>query len=159
MALVLVLLLVVTMLGTTALRTARIEEQLAGATYERTIARAAGDAAMADAFRFVYAPSFSPTAVPLLAASATEDGWTIESLRRLNVDWYGSSANLLGAGGLVAAPIEHVYANPSYIVDRLPPEITQSANAEHPIRVTVRAIGGRAVTEQYSTNLILVPFK
>ncbi|MBI3148884.1 MAG: hypothetical protein HYZ17_10290 [Betaproteobacteria bacterium] len=157
LALVLMLLVVTTMIGTTAMRTARIQEQLAGATYDRAVARAAGDAAMVDAHLYVMRPDFSIPAVAPAPIFATNDGWTIETWRRRDFDWLGSGAKSLGAGRADGAALTSVLANPTFVVEGLPPETIQTGRVEPVMRATVRATGARATTEHYSMAIILMP--
>ncbi len=157
LALVLMLLVVTTMIGTTAMRTARIQEQLAGATYDRAVARAAGDAAMVDAHLYVLRPDFSVTATVAAPIFTSDDGWTIETWRQRNFDWFGSGTRQLGAGRVGSASLGSILANPTFMVESLPPEKIQSDRLEPVIRATVRATGARPSTEHYSMAIILMP--
>lgn len=157
LALVLVLLVVTTMIGTTALRTSRIQEQLAGATYDRTVARAAGDAAMVDANLYVYSPSFEPVAAALAPVFTSTDGWTIDSWRNLNFDWLGGPVQKLGDGGTATGVLLNVLANPTYVVERIPSDHIEAGKKEDAFRLTVRATGGRVTTEHYSMAIVVLP--
>lgn len=156
LALVMVLLIAVTMLGTTAMRTARIEEQLAGATYDRTVARAASDAGMVDAFQFVYQPGFIPANFTAAPVTSVNDGWTINTWRNLNFDW-NLSAQALGAGNISPGVLANVFANPNYAVERLPEQNLMVGQSQKVMRVTVRAVGSRATTESYTMAFVLMP--
>ncbi len=159
LALVLVLLVVTTMIGTTAMRTARIQEQLAGATYDRTIARAAGDATMVDAHFYVYRPDFEAIKVGLAPVFTPNDGWTIDSWRNRNFDWVSGGVYKLGDGRVDATKLLNVKDNPTYVIERLPLETVQTGRNETALRATVRATGGRTTTEHYSMAVILLPNK
>lgn len=155
LALVLVLLVASTLIGLTAMRTARIQEQLAGATFDRVVARAAGDATMVDAHLLVYRPDFEPIAIPTAPIYTANDGWTIEAWRKLDFDWL--SVKTLGDGRVVNTVLQNVKTNPTYTVERLPVNTPQRGRNETALRATVRATGGRASTEHYSMSIILLP--
>jgi type IV pilus assembly protein PilX len=167
--LVLVFLVVLTMLGTTALRTARIEEQLAGSTYDRLVARSAGDAALADAFDYANAPGFdpaSPALAPPMLSSEANDGYTIITWRKRNTNWYGTggspstTALSLGSGGAGSTSLlQHVNKNPSYIVESLPTISGDTTYGTVWIRITARAVGGRTTTENYTQIIMPVQAK
>lgn len=157
LALVLVLLVATTMIGTTALRTARIQEQLAGATYDRAVARAAGDAAMIDAHLFVYRPEFEAINLPWAPVFTDKDGWTIDSWRLRDFDWLGGGVQQFGDGRVDGTALMRVKANPTYAVERVPLQVTQRGRQETVVRVTVRATGARVTSEHYSMAFILMP--
>jgi hypothetical protein len=149
---------VVTMLGLTAMRTSRIEEQLAGATYDHAVARAAGDAALVDSFMYVFSPVFVHTTMPAAnVLDPVKHGWTIESWRKADFDWSATAVNPFGKGGVGSSTLAHVGANPTYVVESMPPHITQSGVPLPMLRSTVRAVGARTSTEHYSMAFILLP--
>lgn len=167
--LVLVFLVVLTLLGTTALRTARIEEQLAGTTYDRLVARSATDAAIADGVDFVWKDA-GPTSVNsnLYDATVARDGWTVLSWRQNNTVWTAGGANkalAFGSGGFAtsdtlglwpATPsLAHpVKANPTFIVDRMPQLFIDPQMQVW--RVTARGVGSRASTESYGEVMLTI---
>lgn len=168
--LVLVFLVVLTLLGTTALRTAKIQEQLAGTTYDRLMARAASDAAIADAGDFPLLPGCGPAQYNTIYGNESADGWTVASWRQNNTDWAANGANkaiAFGSGGLLVnnpprlgfsttPALNHpVAANPTYIVDSFSSGLS-SVPGTRVWRVTARGVGGRATTEVYSEAMIVV---
>lgn len=161
--LVLVFLVVLTLLGTTALRTAKIQEQLAGTTYDRVVARSASDAALADGSDFTLT-GCGPTSAQsnVITGSETADGWTVQSWRQNNTNWTvggGNKATAFGSGGYLATNpplLSRVLTNPTYIVDQLPPALS-SVPGMQVWRVTARGVGGRATTEVYNEIIMAVP--
>jgi type IV pilus assembly protein PilX len=165
LGMVLVFLVVLTLLGTTAMRTARIEEQLAGVTYDRLVARSAADAAIADGVDFVWKDA-GPTSANSNSydPAAANDGWTVLSWRQNNTDWRnpadGGTGKAIkfgdGIGGIgTDVQLSKVYANPTFIIDRMPQLFVNDPNMEV-WRVTARGVGRRALTEVHSEVLIAI---
>lgn len=114
---------------------------------------------MVDAHRYVYAPDFEPITVLEAPIFSANDGWTIDTWRRMNFDWLAGAVKKLGDGKTEGAKLRNVLGNPTYTVEMLPTETVQTGRKEDALRLTVRATGGRVSTEHYSMAIVLLPSK
>ncbi len=166
LVIVLVFLVILTLIGVAGMRSTRIQEQSAGARFERVTAIGASQAGLSDGRDYVLRPDFDPNTgtsrVRDLAANGligtTSEGWTVESWIRANTDWYGGPDALpLGAGNGQSYTLSRVNRNPAFIVDRLPSEQTQNAVPYQVYRVTARGEAGRVENSAFTQSIIRLP--
>jgi len=137
----LVMLLVLTLLGTTAMQSTSLEERMAGNTRDRNVAFQAAEAAVREAERVLAQPVLPPfdgnggRYQPTLGAGART--WE-------TVDWTDASAVTTYSEGTLAG----VAGAPAYIIEELPAVFDTSASVEAgtPLvqeyyRVTARSTG------------------
>lgn len=137
----LVMLLILTLLGTTAMQSTTLEERMAGNTRDRNVAFQAAEAALREAERVLAQPVLPPfdgtggRYQPTLGAGVR----TWES-----VNWTDGSAVTVYSEGSLAG----VSGAPAYIIEELPPvfDTSSSVEAGTPLiqeyyRVTARAAG------------------
>jgi type IV pilus assembly protein PilX len=160
MSLLIVLLFLAIMLGlgTTAIRTATLEQQVTGSERDRQVAFEAAEAALRDGERLVQ-QSLQPGATfgsgfdancshgQCLPATTGVPQWR-------SIDWRGTAPIDYGrASGAGAYPLTGLAATPRYIIERLPPLTPTDAV---PFRIT--AVGwGRRVATQVMLQSVYLP--
>lgn len=163
---VLLFLVVLSLLGTSAVRSARYQEQIAGAQYERVTALSASHAALSDGRDYVLQPEFDANdpgyRVRDLASAGVigtvDEGWNVASWILGNTDWQsGPFAHPFGVGNGESYQIARVNRQPSFIVDKLPAEQTQNAVPYMTYRVTARGEGGHSDNAAYTQSILRVP--
>ncbi len=166
MVTVLIFLVVLTLIGIAGMRTTRIQEQMAGARFERVTAVSASHAGLSDGRDYVLQPDFDPNSgafrvrdVALAGViGTTAEGWTVNSWITSNTDWYGGPDALpFGAGNGETYTLARVNRNPAFIVDRLPSEQTQNAVPYQIFRITARGEAGRADNTAFTQSIVRMP--
>lgn len=158
-------LVVLVALGAAAMRTASVQERIAGVFYDRALALSAADAALSDGMEFLLRPDFDSSSASskvrdgqVLYSSATSDGLTVESWVRSNFDWLaGAQVLRLGVADGIAAPLLRVKFNPGYVVDRIPNAGITTSTTYQVFRVTARGNGARAENSIYLQTLTRIP--
>lgn len=137
----LVILLLMTLIGVTAMQTTVLQERMAGNLRDRNIAFQAAEAALRDAERFLQAPvlpSFNNSNGLLQRVPQGGDVAYWNSF-----DWVGNSREFSGIS-------EGLAAHPRYVIEEFPPvaDPSGSLEADAPLpevrlfRITARAVGG-----------------
>lgn len=140
----LVILLVLTLLGTTGMQTTILQDRMAGHVRDRDLAFQAAEAALRDAEEFLTQatlPTFNGSN-GLYQPADPGDPEVWES-----IDWAAASRTYSGTIDGVAAP-------PRYIIEELPAVLSETGSiaADEPAteggvyRITARAVGGSAGT-------------
>ena len=161
MSLVIVLLFLVmlSILGTTAIQTSSLEEKMTGNERDRQIAFEAAEAALRDAEREIFT-SLSPSS-PF--DSACDNGLCTPSTTAVPqweaVNWLSATPRQYGAfTGVGAYPVADLANSPRYIIEILPRMAPSSGNsaglnrrsstaAGTPYRITAVGWGKRATTQ------------
>ena len=159
LVIVLLFLVMLSILGTTAIQTSSLEEKMTGNERDRQIAFEAAEGALRDAEREIF-QSLSP-ASPF--DSACDNGLCTPSLTAVPawdaVDWYSATPRQYGAfSGAGAYPVAGLAQTPRYIIEILPRMSPTSGNsagmgarsstaAGTPYRITAVGWGKRATTE------------
>lgn len=166
MIVVLIFLVVLTLIGVAGINTARVQEQIASARFERVTAAAAAQAGLSDGRDYVLQPEFDWTSgsyrvrdLPTAGLIGTDgEGWTVASWVRSNTDWYsGPWALQFGDGSGDAYALARVNRNPAFIVDRLPVEQSQNAIPYQVFRITARGEGARPESSVYTQGIVRMP--
>jgi type IV pilus assembly protein PilX len=163
LVIVLVFLVVLTILGITGMRTTRLQEQMAGARYERVTAMSSAHAALSDAREFTLGlldpndPAWSVVDTNDFLGTPDE-GWTVEDWVRANTNWsVGSRVVAFGRGNNETYTIDRVKSNPTYIVQRMPDATTQVGLPFQRFRATARAVGARDTSAVYLQTQMALP--
>jgi type IV pilus assembly protein PilX len=161
---VLIFMVVLTLLGITGMRTARLQEQMAGARHERVASLAASHAALADGRDFVFS-AIDPTAASSKIQSVNEyigsvgEGWTIKQWVLADTDWIsGPYAQTLGTGSginytMLRTNGAAVARNPTYIVQEMVPQAINYGSPVPAYRVTSRGEGGNPDNAAYLQSI------
>lgn len=156
LVIVLLFLLVMSVLGITAIRTSNMEEKMSGNERDRELAFEAAEATLRDAERDVLlnVTVGSPFADPCVAALCLPPAGGASVIDTVN--WQGASPRVYGSGsGAGAYPIALARA-PRYVVELLPDmpplsgnslNMRSSATGGTPYRITAMAWGRRASTQ------------
>lgn len=159
-------LVVLAALGAASMRSASVQERIAGVFYDRTVALTAADAAISDSMEFLLDPNFDSSSASSKVRdgtalfSTTADGLSIQSWVASNFDWLsGTSVLRLGAADGITDPLRRVKANfgPSYVVDRFPNTGITTTTTYQVFRITARGNGGRAESSSYAHVLTRIP--
>lgn len=159
-----VLLVVLGSLGVAAMRSANIQERMAGVFYDRAVAMHASDAALSDGFQYLLRPDFSSSASTskvrdglALFTSSTADGLTGKSWVQNNSNWLsGLDVLRLGEADGNTSGLLRVKDNPGYVIDRMPNMGASTTSTFENYRVTARGGGGRAESSVYTHYLVQV---
>jgi type IV pilus assembly protein PilX len=164
LVIVLIFLVVLTLLGVSGMTTTRMHEQIAGARHERVAALAASQAALSDGRDFVFSaidPNAPTSKVQTINdyISTANGGWTIEQWVRDNTNWFsGSYAQSLGTGSGINYTMfktngASASRNPTFIVQQMAPQITQTGEVYPVYRVTSRGEGGNPENTAYLQSI------
>ena len=159
-------LVVLAALGAASMRSASVQERIAGVFYDHTVALTAADAALSDGMEFLLAPNFDSSSASskvrdgTLLFSTTADGLTIQSWVASNFNWLSGAQLLrLGAADGITDTLQRVKAgfSPGYVVDRFPNTGITTTTTYQVFRVTARGNGGRAESSAYAHMLTRIP--
>jgi Tfp pilus assembly protein PilX len=160
-------LVVLAALGAASMRSASVQERIAGVFYDRAVALAAADAALSDGMEYLLDSNFDPWATSsrvrdgtLLYATTTADGLSVKSWVESNFNWLtGADVLRLGAADANADLLQRVKVgfSPGYVVDRFPNMGITTTTTYQVFRVTARGNGGRTENSIYTHLLTRIP--
>lgn len=158
-------LVVLAALGAASMRSAGVQERIAGVFYDRTVALASSEAALSEAKEYLLASDFESSSAAskvrdgsVLYTSATNDGLSVLSWVQSNTNWVsGAFAVLLGTADGITDALLRVKSPPAYIVDRFPDMGISTTTKFQVFRVTARGAGGRQENAVYTHILSRIP--
>ena len=158
-------LVVLAALGAASMRSASVQERIAGVFYDRTVALASSESALSEGKEFLLAPDFDTSSASskvrdgsTLYSSSTNDGLSVSAWVASDTNWAsGTFALILGSLDGITGNLLRVPAKPSYIVDRFPDMGYSTTTKFQVFRVTARGAGGRAENAVYTQLLYRVP--
>ena len=158
-------LVVLAALGAASMRSASVQERIAGIFYDRAVALASSESALSEGKEFLLAPNFDTSSASskvrdgsTLYSSATNDGLSVSAWVTSDTNWAsGIFALILGSLDGVTGNLLRVPVKPSYIVDRFPDMGYSTTTKFQVFRVTARGAGGRSENAVYTQLLYRVP--
>lgn len=157
-------LVVLAALGAASMRSASVQERIAGVFYDHTVSLTAADAALSDGMEFLLDPNFDSSSASSKVRDGTTlfstaaDGLSIQSWVASNFDWLAGTQLLrLGAADGITGSLQRVKFNPGYVVDRFPNMGITTTTTYQVFRVTARGNGGRAESSTYAHVLTRIP--
>lgn len=163
---VVLFLVVLAALGAASMRSASVQERIAGVFYDHAVSLTAVDAALSDGMEFLLAPNFDSSSASskvrdgTLLFSTTADGLSIQSWVASNFDWLsGAQVLRLGTADGITDALQRVKLgfSPSYVVDRFPNMGITTTTTYQVFRLTARGNGGRAESSTYAHTLTRIP--
>lgn len=147
----LIILVLLTLMGLTTMKSSLLQEKIAGGGADKALAFEAAELALRDAERYIdtsltSTSAFADGCINSLCLPATDGSALAET-----VDWSGSAVGVYGAG-TGAAALGGVARQPRYIIELLPEmsaPLGNSVNADlkgTPFRITVVGYGKRDTT-------------
>lgn len=143
----LIILLVLTVIGVSAMSTSSLEEKMTGNLRDQDVSFQAAESALADGEHNIYGWVLHPTPT----ASANNSVWTRDAMGTIaslayNDNWWNTKAIEFGAS--TATNLSNLYADPRFIVeelafkaDSLDPNVAGKGIGIYYYRVTARAHG------------------
>lgn len=158
-------LVVLAALGAASMRSANVQERIAGVFYDRTVALASSESALSEGKEFLLAPNFDTSSASskvrdgsMLYSSATNDGLSVSAWVASDTNWAsGTFALILGSLDGITGNLLRIPVKPSYIVDRFPDMGYSTTTKFQVFRVTARGAGGRSENAVYTQLLYRVP--
>lgn len=161
---VVLLLVVIAAIGAASMRSAGVQERLAGVFYDRAVALASSESALSDGKEYVLRPDFEATSAAskvrdgtTLYGSGAADGLTVSSWVAANTSWTSGSVLSLGAVDGIADSLARVATPPAYIIDRMPDMGVSTTTKFQTFRITARGAGGRSENAVYTHALTRIP--
>ncbi|MDI1279507.1 PilX N-terminal domain-containing pilus assembly protein [Methylobacter sp.] len=145
----LIMLLLLTLIGTTGMQSTSVEEKMAGNLRDKNLAFQAAESALKAAESSLISPAVLPTftdagtggfykdtsTIPTASAILTDSFWTTNPVATSSVTTLGNS---------IATPVYIIQQLPAACFGTCPPDLTST-----PYRITVRATGG-------TTNAVVI---